>query len=240
MKRFFLSFVFALAFLPGQLSAEHDPEMPGETGYLTDWLSMLAYDVDSGWTGEWVLQSATVLAPNGSVQFPTAGHVLSIDYHGNYTLDYSTAHFLTSIEVHTGVINGSMSTVPPGGLMPAGIPDNCAVTAQFSGLVVGSKQAPFDLDLDRLNPDGTVVYGLPWIEARLNPATSKKPQIRCPGAMVVVKSTGTVLPIGAGRGTMTSNGPVVPYDYEMDEDLTTLIMRSRGTPAIHYVFRKSG
>jgi hypothetical protein len=237
LKPFLAPFAFVFALTPFTAVA-NEPEMPGEAGFLTDWQTMLAFDVDSGWQGNWLLESATVIAPSGSMQFPTAGHVLTIDYHGNYTLDYSTAYFLASIEVNTNAFTGSLPTVPPAGLMPAGIPANCGETAQFSGLISGKMFAPFDLDLDRLNPDGTPVYGLPWMEAALNPAASQKPEIACPGADVTVRSTGTMMPVGAGRGAVTDNGPVVPYDYEMDADLTTLIMRSRGVPSVRYVFRR--
>jgi hypothetical protein len=231
------AFVFALTPIASHAT---EPEMPGEAGFLTDWLTQLAFEVDSGWQGVWTLESATIFANSGSLQFPTAGHVLTIDYHGNYTLDYSTAFFLASIEVNTSAFSGPLPTVPPAGLMPAGIPANCGETAQFFGMVSGKMFAPFDLDLDRLNPDGTPIYGLAWMEAALDPAASEKPYLKCPGADVVVKSTGTVMPVGAGRGAVTENGPVVPYDYEMDADLTTLIMRSRGVPSVRYVFRKGG
>ena len=237
-SKLFAPIPLILTLLAGPLMAD-DPEMTGESGYLTDWSTMLLQDLDTGWTGNWVLESATVVAPNGTIQFPSAGHRLTVDYHGNYTLDYSSAYYLGAIQVNTGAFSGSVPTVPPAGLMPAGIPDSCAHTAQFSGLVKGRLFAPFDLDLDRLNPDGSVIYGLPWLEVALNPATSQKPQVKCPGAQVTVRSTGTVLPLGAGRASSSSHGTVVSYDYEMDADLTSLIIRARAMPKIIYVFRKA-
>ena len=37
----------------------------------------------------------------------------------------------------------------------------------------------------------------------------------------------------------TENGQVVPYDYEMDEDLTTLTIKGQGMPQLIYIFRKA-
>lgn len=239
LRNYFLAAVCAAQTVAIAAFADEASIPLGEDGLLTDWSTSLIDGVDLGWQGAWVLESATVVVPNGTVQFPSAGHVLTIDYLGNYTLDYSTAYFLGAIQVHTGVFSGSMATVPPPGLMPSGVPENCATTGQFSGLVSGRLFAPFDVDLDRQDDDGVAIYGLPWMEAALNPAASQMPSVTCPGAEVSVQSTGTVMPLGAGRPTLTANGQVVPYDYAIDEDLTTLMIDGRGMPRIIYIFRKA-
>lgn len=239
MKKHFLAVVFAIQAVSSTVIADDEPEMVGEEGLLTNWSTFLADGVDIGWQGTWILESATVVAPNGTIQAPSAGHTLTVDYHGNYSLDYSTAYFLESIQINTGAFSGSVATVPPAGVMPPGVPENCAYTGQIYGLVSGQLFAPFDIDLDRLNPDGSAVYGLPWMEAALDPGVSQMPYIECPGAEVTVKSTGSVLPIGAGRGATTQNGQVVPYDYEMDEALTTLTIKGQSVPRLIYIFRKA-
>ncbi len=138
---------------------------------------MLAFNVDSGWQGSWVLKAAIVRAGGKVTQFPLADHTLSIDYHGNYIMDYSTAHMLTSSYVETPAFTGNVKWVPPAWLMPTGVPSSCAESGQISGLAGGRLFAPFDMDLDRLNPDGSAVYGLPWMEAAFNPSLAMKPTI---------------------------------------------------------------
>jgi hypothetical protein len=239
MKTTFLTVVLAALTFPMIAVAGPDPELPDDDSLLTNWSSSLTGGVDIGWKGTWILKSATLNAPNGTLQFPSAGHTLVIDYFGNYRFDYSTAHFLGAIQMNTNTFSGSMAMVPPAGVMPAGIPDSCANTGRFFGDVSGQMFAPFDIDLDRLNPDGTPVYGLPWMEIKLDPAASTKPYVKCKGADIDVKSTGTILPPGAGRSAITDRGQVVLYDYEMNTDLTTLVIRGRGMPRITYVFNKA-
>ena len=239
MKPVFFASIFAAVFFPMITFAGSDVELPQDDSLLTNWNSSLVDGTDIGWQGTWILKSATLVAPQGTLQFPSAGHTLTIDYLGHYQLDYSTAHFLGAIQVNTYVFSGSMVTVPPAGLMPAGIPDSCANTGTFFGGVSGQMFAPYDVDLDRLNSDGSPVYGLPWMEVKLDPATSSKPYVKCHGAAINVKSTGTVLPLGAGRRVSTEHGLVVAYDYEMDADLMTLAIRSRGMPRITYIFQKA-
>ena len=239
MKKCFFAAIFAALAGSSTVLADDEPEIAGEEGLLTDWLTFLVDGVDNGWRGTWILESATMVAPTGTMQAPSAGHTLTVDYQGNYSLDYSTAYFLESIQVNTGAFSGPMATVPPPGVLPPGVPQNCAYTGKMFGMISGRLFAPYDMDLDRLNPDGSAVYGLPWMEAALDPGASEMPYIECPGAEVTVKSTGAVLPIGAGRGATTENGQVVPYDYEMDEDLTTLTIKGQGMPQLIYIFRKA-
>jgi hypothetical protein len=228
-----------LALMLAQSAAADDHDI-GEQGIWTAWNTVLTADVDTGWTGMWTLMSATVKVGINSIQFPIASHTLTVDYHGNYTMDYSTAHMLTASDAVTPQFTGTMDWLPPSGSVPSGVPDSCALTGQVSGHAGGKLFAPFDFDLDQLGDNGEALFGLPWIEAAFNPALAVKPQIVCPGADidVVVKGGAAVMPVGAGRGAVTANGPIVPYDYEMDEALTTWIMVSRGSPSITYVWVK--
>lgn len=211
----------------------------GEPGIWTDWDTVLTVGIDTGWTGVWTLQAAVVSVGAKAIQFPLAGHTLSIDYHGNYTMDYKTAHMLTSSYVQMPVFTGFVDWIPPAGLMPSGVPDSCAETGQVSGFAGGKLFAPFDVDLDRLTDDGAPQFGLPWMEARFDPALAVKPKVVCPGNDIdVVLKGGAPMPVGAGRGAVTSNGQVVVYDYKMNPELTVLIMRSRGNPKITYVWVK--
>jgi hypothetical protein len=219
--------------------AAEEPEI-GEQGIWTDWHTVLTADVDTGWTGIWTLKAAILRSGGKAIQFPLAGHTLSIDYHGNYRMDYSTAHMLTASYTQTPVFTGMTQWVPPAGLMPSGVPSSCALTGQISGFAGGRLFAPFDVDLDRLDDNGQALFGLPWMEAAFDPSLAVKPKIVCPGndTDVTIKGGAAVMPIGAGRGAVTSNGPVVAYDYSIDPDLTTLIMKSRGIPSLTYIWTK--
>ncbi|MDX8398698.1 MAG: hypothetical protein R8K20_00435 [Gallionellaceae bacterium] len=218
-------------------STEHEI---GEQGIWTNWDTVLTAGVDTGWAGVWTLRAAVLEAGGNSIQFPLAGHTLTIDNHGNYMMNYNTAHMLSASEVQTPAFTGTFEWVPPAGVMPAGVPQSCALTGQISGMAGGRLFAPFDVDLDRLGDEGEALFGLPWMEAAFNPAMAIKPTIVCPGAEVdvTIKGGAAVMPIGAGRGSVTDNGPVVIYDYEIDQNLTTLIMISRGSPRLTYVWVK--
>ncbi len=234
-----VAFSLCLSVFIGAPAWSGDEEI-GEQGIWTNWDTVLTADVDTGWAGTWSLKAAVLEAGGNSIQFPLAGHTLTIDNNGHYTMNYATAHMLSASEVQTPAFSGTFNWVPPAAVMPSGVPQSCALTGQISGSAGGRLFAPFDVDLDRLGDDGQALYGLPWMEAAFDPALAVKPVITCPGASidVEIKGAAAVLPIGAGRGSITGNGMVVSYDYEMDQGLTTLIMVSRGSPRLTYVWVK--
>lgn len=210
-----------------------DTDPTGSGTYTNSpWDTALTDGLDYGLQGTWTLTSATITAPQGTLQFPTAGHILTIDPHGAYHLDYTSAYFLAEIQVNTGSFQGGIATVPPAGLMPSGAPASCADTAQFFGHVAGQIFAEFTPPTDPATPPQ------PWLETQLNPAASVKPSLTCQGAAVTISSTGTLMPLGAGRPANTGHGMVVPYDYAMDQALTSLIIQSRGMPKVTYRFAK--
>lgn len=234
----FIPLIFALLFAAPLLA---DDDMTGTEGaLLTNWNTQLVDEVDGGWAGTWRLRAAILRTGGKAIQFPLAGHSLTIDHFGNYTMDYKTAHMLTSSYVEAPVFVGHIDWIPPAGLMPSGVPSSCATSGVISGFAGGKMFAPSDVDLDRLADDGSAVYGLPWIEAVFDPSVAIRPKIRCPGADidVEVKGAAAVMPIGAGRGNMAARGPVVSYDYSMSEDLTSFTMISRGNPRLIYLWVK--
>ncbi len=230
---------FLVSLLLGTSVAATEHEA-GEQGIWTSWDTVLTAGVDTGWAGIWTLSTAVVDSGGNSIQFPVSGHTLSIDNHGNFTMNYGTAHMLEQSEANTPGFTGTMDWIPPSGVMPSGVPLSCAETGQISGMAGGRLYAPFDVDLDHLGDDGQALMGLPWMEAAFDPSVAVKPTIICPGAdtVVAIRGVAAVPPVGAGRGAVTENGPVVIYDYQMDPNLTTLIMVSRGNPTITYVWVK--
>lgn len=207
-----------------------------ESSYLSPWNTAIQDKVDLGWKGSWKLASATLYAPHGAIQFPSAGHTLDVDYHGHFVLDYATAYFLASSHVSSEVFTGNHPLLPPAGSMPPGVPGSCAERAEFSGRISGRLFADGDLNLDLLRSDGSALGIYPWLQVQVDQAASQRPALTCDGAEVQVRSTGTIPPLGAGRPTLLPAGPVVEYDYEMDEDLTWLKIRSRAAPTVEYRF----
>lgn len=199
----------------------------------TIWNTLLYENIDYGWVGSWRLETAVVHAPQGTIEWPTAGHVLTISPDGSYRLDYKPAHFRASIAVD-GV---DMPTAPPPSSLPAGAPGGCLGNGQITGLVVGRLFAPFDVDLDYQDPDGGYPIGAPWMEATIDQGASVKPALHCDGVNVAVTVTNALLAPGMGRPVPSANGVVVPYDYEIDTNHTTMTITSRGVPGMDYVFR---
>ncbi len=200
----------------------------------TDWNTLLYEGIDSGWVGSWQLVSAVLSSPQGEIEWPTKGHVMTVAGDGSYQLDYSPASFQASIAVN-GV---DMPTTAPPAMLPTGAPGGCLGNGTISGLVVGHLFAPFDVDLDYVDIDGGYPIGAPWMEASIDKAASKKPELHCDGAEVEVASTAVLPALGIGRPAPSANGVVVPYDYEIDLNSTTLTIIARGVPGMTYVFTR--
>ncbi len=234
--------VFALCLMAGPAFSEsssvtvvlddYSGDPPGSLRTL--WDSLLFEGIDKGWVGSWQLQSAVLSSPQGTIEWPTAGHVLTVAEDGGYRLDYSPASFQASIAVN-GV---DMPTTAPSAMLPTGAPGGCLGNGTISGLVVGHLFAPFDVDLDYEDVNGGYPIGAPWMEASIDKAASKKPELHCDGAEVAVASSGVLPALGIGRPAPSANGVVVPYDYEIDMNNTTLTITARDVPGVTYVFTR--
>lgn len=207
---------------------------------FTPWGSPVDGSVDLGWEGTWTLESASLVAPQGEIRWPTAGHTLSINQSGAFRLDYGSAQFLPAIETAAG---GSVPVTLPPGLAPPGFAGGCAQAGTISGLAVGSLTAAWDAEqvtyLDTYNPESEspgAVEIYPWMEARLDKAASVKPTLSCAAGTSPVTTSAALPALGLGRPAATAHGPAVVYEYEISPDLSRLTITGRDQPGFVYRF----